>query len=123
VMENPAKCPKCLAFWDFGTNWLGQVIEMHPVTPCVPPVYAPDIPELWEHEYPTRECVECTKTFKLKKHSPSQIVCGARCRGIREANAKKASDAEREAWWTEHNRIRAEKKAQVFARWHRGRAA
>ena len=123
MIENPQACPICRAHWDFKTDYLGRLVEQHPVTPCVPPVYAPDTPEAWEEDYPSRECVECGKQFKLKKHSPNMIVCGARCRGVREARAKKVADAERGKWWAEHNRKRAEKKAATFARWHRGRAA
>lgn len=83
-LEDPSKCPICLAFWDFGSTWLGQIVAIHPVTPCViPPAYRYEVDEEAESEKP-RKCEECHMVFRPRLSSPSQTICGADCRRVRQ---------------------------------------
>jgi RNA polymerase subunit RPABC4/transcription elongation factor Spt4 len=80
MTEHPAKCPICLAFWDFQTDWLGQVMAIHPVTRCIAPAPAIVVEEdeSWE-----RRCIECHEIFS-PPHSRAQAkICSARCRKCR----------------------------------------
>jgi hypothetical protein len=77
--RDAANCPICGAPWDFSTTWLGQVVEVHPVTRCVPRVET----AFEKDEDSSREarCEECLARFTPTKHAAgSQIVCGEKCR-------------------------------------------
>ena len=99
MLENPAKCIICGAFWDFQTDWLGGLHATHPVTKCVPrpvPNYEIDTREPTAGE---RECIECFKIFQPKNRQTCAKVCSPACRKTRRvrqhrdwfANAKRVA--------------------------------
>jgi len=111
MTEHPSRCPICLAFYDFGTTWLGQLVAVHPVTRCVakpPTVYeAEDEPDGDGLEKPERACDECHQSFIPKTTSGGiQVICSARCRKARRDRAKAESNARRGKFWTAANAIR-----------------
>lgn len=69
--ENPAACPKCGAHWDFATDAIGRLVEVHPVTACVPKQFT--------H---TAECSVCEKDIRLECDPGRRILfwCSERCR-------------------------------------------
>jgi hypothetical protein len=70
-LEDPAKCKVCGAFWDFGSTWLGQIVPIHPVTPCVPRA------ETWNVE-----CGGCEATIRLASSPGRREIfwCSELCR-------------------------------------------
>jgi hypothetical protein len=94
VIENPICCPICLAHWDFATTWLGQLVEVHPVTHCIPPTYAFETEDDLESITPsyTRMCVECKTMFTPDISRSKAMICGAECRKVRRDRKKLQSE-------------------------------
>lgn len=82
MIENPAKCPVCRAFWLFDTDQIGQLIARHPPGKCAAPissVYEKEDEEAsWE-----RKCIECARMFSPRKGRGNAETCGAKCRKAR----------------------------------------
>ena len=54
-MTDPIACSKCGAHWDFKTDYLGRLIAVHPITPCVSR----------PHGFPV-ECSVCEAPMRLE---------------------------------------------------------
>lgn len=69
--SDAANCPICGAPWDFQTDWLGGLHEVHPVTRCVPkPAPAHVV-----------ECGACARPIRLEADPGRRTVfwCSMRC--------------------------------------------
>lgn len=100
MTEHPAKCPICKSHWDFKTDTLGYVHAIHPVTKCLPPVFAYEKEDEEETVAWEKKCGECKKMFNPKKRANgTQVVCGPECRKARVTRKRAKSDAKRGKYW------------------------
>lgn len=91
TLEDPAKCRICGGLWSFGTTWLGAVVAIHSLGPCIPMPVA-ERAQQEESDFETR-CEECYKWFVPGKHSAStQLVCGTVCRTARRTRKHRESE-------------------------------